>query len=174
VTQGVAHSSRDSVDEVVDEDIDKMVKAAVEKSQAKQQEAAAAAAAAADQARAAAAAIESNRQGAAGDTGLRMHAIQLPAHPQLTVQQAAVGPAAGSGQRLPRNAQRWLQSVRADGSPGPRIPPDMLAALRSGGIFSDDFKDIYVGPFILIEREKQLFDALGLAYVPPHMRGEVG
>ena len=67
-----------------------------------------------------------------------------------------------------------VQSVRAaDGGPGPWLGRDLIAALRAGGLISAECKDVILGPVIRVEREADIFAALQLDYVPPHMRSSV-
>lgn len=48
----------------------------------------------------------------------------------------------------------------------------MVSALRHGGWIGD--REVLVGPVVRVERERELFEALGLAYIPPHMRNVAG
>lgn len=62
-----------------------------------------------------------------------------------------------------------VRAVHAsDSRPGPWVARDLLAALLSGGLVKED--EVVVGPLVPVHREGELFQALGLAYIPPHMR----
>jgi hypothetical protein len=63
---------------------------------------------------------------------------------------------------------RAVQAVFADGTRGPWVSEGLVSALRAGGPITD--KCVLVGPIVPVRRERDLFDALGLAYIPPHMR----
>jgi hypothetical protein len=74
----------------------------------------------------------------------------------------------GSGPLPPPPSGPDVQTRRPDGAPGPCLPAALAAALWTGAEIND--KEIYVGPLVRIECETDLFKALGLAYIPPHLR----